>query len=259
MNGLKIFGENFVNKDCEFSITYGAELAENLYDQKRDSQWVGLGAPETMTATIICYFKNWQGQYCSRTFDRVLLLNHNIASYQMYYWNPELPGWSIIPEGSITPFVDPYNSAANTLVEIATPITSTAFRIKANTAIDGLSDKAIGELKVCQSIFTGSQLWSTQFQEGGESRSGSFYTKSGELVSWCDYSKAKGSLSISNVSASDLATFRPYLKPATPLTLVLADDFDLSNAWEMFVEGNPSVLLDRKSQVYDVGLELKEK
>ena len=252
MNALKIFGENCVNGDCGYTFSSGSALVAYLYDQNQATAWTSSGSNDATEESIAITFKNWQGTEISRTFDRIIILNHNIKAGAFDYWDGS--AWQVISAAAMTAV-----TASNTLIELVTPISATRFRVRLTTTQTTNAEKYIGELKVCQSIITGSQLWRSDIPRNDEQKSGSFRTGQGGLVSWREWSKFGAAGTLYDVSKTDHDLLFPYLKASGFITIVFWNDFDLTECFEASLVGAPNHKLDRKTALYEISLELKER
>ena len=249
MNGIKVFGENFVNGDCAYAFSSGDSGQAYLYDQKQATKWTSSGSSASTEESIAITFKNWQGEEVNRTFDRIILLETNFALMGADYWDGS--AWQAISEAALT------LAAEHKIIEIASPITASRFRLRCTTVQSG-TEKYLGELKVCESVLDAPR-WESSFSRRDDKKGDSYRLAEGDLVSWKEWTKVEGTLSLSSVARADLDEIIPYMKTATFLTLVLHDDFDLSDCYEFAVSSAPRVQLDRKTELYDVNMELAER
>jgi len=89
--------------------------------------------------------------------------------------------------------------------------------------------------------------------------SGSFYTKSGELVSWTGPQKVAGTLSIKNLTLTDRQTLLDAIAANTFLTVALYCDFDPAQVFELALVEPPSESFDRTSRRFSMKLKLQER
>lgn len=249
MNAIKIFGENFVNEDCDIACSSGNTLAQYLYDQNRDSKWTSSGSNDTVTETITVIFKNWQGVEVNRTFNRIVLQNTNFKAVTAEYWDGA--AWQSIAEAALT------LAAADKIIETAASKTGSRIRVNVATAQTENAEKYLGELKVCLAIFTGDQQWSSSFQRQDEQGAGYNRTADGKLRAWKEWTRFAGNLTLTEVSQADHDTLFPYLGASSLLTVVFCDDFDPAAVHECMVVSPPNHILDRKSQRYEISMELQ--
>ena len=250
MNALKILGENFVSADCSFTFASGSALEEYLYDQKQNTLWLSSGSSDAVEESIIVVFKNWQGAEVSRTFDRILLLNTNFKAITAQYWDGA--AWQAISEATLTLAVD------NKIIEIVTPLYASRFRIKCTTTQVANQEKSLGELKVCANVLELSSE-KTRFQRNDDQKAGAFRLAGGSLVSWKEWTKFKGSLSIENLTLADKNLILPYAQSGGFITLVFYDDFDLTEVYEVSITDAPRFSVDRKMGLFSMDLTVEEK
>ena len=254
MNALKIFGENFVNGDCGFTYSSGSATGLYLYDQKPATQWASVGSNDTTEESIAVIFKNWQGSEVSRTFDRVIILGHNLKTLAVDYWDSGATAWVEIAATVLSGL-----TAANTLIELVTPVSSSRVRIRATTTQAANAEKAIGELKFCQSIITGSQLWRSDLPRTDDQKSGSYRVGDGGLVFWREWAKFGASGTVYDVSQTDHDLLFPCLKTGLFYTVIFWDDFDLTECFEIALTGAPHHTLNRKTRLYEISLTMEER
>jgi len=251
MNGIKIFGENFINGDNDYAFLSGSALVAYLYDQKRYTAWVSSGSNNLTEEYIEITFKNWQGEAVQRTFDRIIILGHNLKAAQCQYWDGS--AWQDITEGVLAD-----NAATDNLLEISSPITSYKFKIKMTTTQIADAEKYIGEIKVCATILEPT-LWLTDFKRNDDDKSGNYRLSKGSLVSWKEWNKVEGSLDIENAVLAEITTLETYIRNNQYLTIVFYDDFDMTETYEFIVVNPINYSLDKKMEYYETSLDLAER
>lgn len=254
MNALKIFSENYVNGDCGITFSSGIATGAYLYDQKRATQWISSGSNDATAESIAITFKNWQGSTVTRTFDRIVLLGHNIKSAAFDYWDSGTSAWVEITAAAMSDVDD-----SDTLIELASTVSTTQVRVRPATTQSANAEKYIGELKICQKIIDGTQLWRSELYRNDSQKSGAYRTGEGALVFWREWAKFCISGTLFDVSQTDHDLLWPYLSAGTFLTVVLWDDFDLTECFEVAPTGSPAHRLDRKSRLYEIDLSLEER
>jgi len=250
-NAIKIYSDNFVDENDDYSFISGSALEAYLYDQKQDTKWISTSSNDTVEEIIEISFKNWQGTEITRTFDTIIILNTNAKAMACDYWNGS--DWVAISEASIT------NSAANVLIDIVTSISATKFRIKITTTIVANAEKYIGELKVCNNIIDGSQEWLSEFSREDEQRADNYRLTGGALVAWKEWTKCAGSLDLSNVNKTNKDLLLPYLKIANFIIVAFYSDYDMTEIYEFSIVNEPNYTFDRKTQLFEISLDLQEK
>jgi len=250
MNAIKIFGENYINKNNAYAFLSGSALVSYLYDQKRQTAWLSSGSNNTIEEYIEITFKNWQGEVVQRTFDRVIILGHNIKAGQLQYWDGS--AWQDLTGGTITD-----NTETDNLIEV-TSVTTYKFKIKMTTTQIANAEKYIGEIKVCATILEPTD-WLTKFKRNDDDRAGDYRLSKGDLVSWREWGKVEGGLDIEQMSLAEITTLKTYIRDNQYLTIVFWDDFDMSETYEFKVTNPINYSLDRKLQYYSTDLDLKER
>lgn len=249
-DAITLLTENYVNKDCALTVVSGDTSKAYLYDQNQDTKWLSSGSNDTTTETITVDFKNWQGSAVSRNFDRIILLNTNFKAITAEYWDGS--AWKSIAEATLT------LAAADKIIEIATPISATKFRINITTTQTTNAEKYLGELKVCKEVLDLGQAL-TDWQPEGEQKAGAYRLAGGSLVSWKEWTKLAGVLSIENLQLATKDLLLPYIKSGGFVTLVWSDAFDVSEVTECAIVSPPAVALDRKAELFSLSLELRER
>ena len=247
---IEVFSENYVNGDCTIAVTSGDATKAYLYDQKPATTHLSSGSSDIITETVDVSFKNWQGAAVNRTFDRIILLVHNYKAITADYWNGS--AWVSIAEATLT------LAAANTIIEIATPISATRVRVVAATTQVVNAEKYLGELKVCLNLISlGTAL--SDWQPAGEQKAGAYRLAGGPLVAWKEWTRLAGTLSLENVTKAIKDALLPYLKASGFITLVFYADFDASEVYEMSIASAPAWAVDRKAELFSLSMELREK
>lgn len=252
MNALRLFGENFVNGDCSYTFSSGSDKQAYLYDQLPATGWDSVGSDDSTQETIEITFKNWQGAEISRTIDQIVLLNHNIKAGGADSWDGS--AWQPIASATFTG-----NAAANTIITLAAAVATTRLRLRLDTTITANAQKTIGELKACAAIFTGSQQWLSDLRRYDEQQAGGYRLYGGALVHWREYTKFGASLMMQDVSKADRDTIMTHYAANGWLTLVVAYDHDPAAVYEVAIDSAPQEALDRKSGLYEISMELRER
>lgn len=249
-DAIEILTENYVNADDTIAVTSGDGTKAYLYDQKPSTCHLSSGSSDIIPETIDVTFKNWQGSAVNRTFDRIILLGHNYKAITADYYNGS--AWVAIAEATLT------LSAANTIIEIATPITAGRVRVVAATTQTANAEKYLGELKVCASVVS-LGLCLSNWQPTGEQKGEAYRLSGGSLVSWKEWTKLSGTLSLENVLKATKNLVLPYIKTGGFLTLVFYGDYDASEVYEFAIVSPPSIGVDRKAELFNLGIELRER
>lgn len=249
-DAITLWTENYVNGDCGITVVSGDATKTYLYDQKPATAWLSSGSNDTTTETVTVAFKNWQGAAVSRTFDRIAILSHNLKAITAEYYNGS--AWVAIDEAALT------LAAANTVIEIAVPITAAQVRLNCTTAQVANAEKHIGELKVCASVVSLGQTLSS-WESGGEQKAGAYRLAGGPLVAWREWTKITGTLSLENVAKTTKDALLPYLRSSGFITLVFHSAFDASEIYEFSIVSAPAWSVDRKAELFALNLELSER
>lgn len=247
---IEIFSENYVNGDCTIVVTSGDGTKAYLYDQKLTTHHLSSGSSDAIPETIDVTFNNWQGEAVNRTFDRIVLLGHNYKAITADYYNGS--AWVSITEATLT------LSAANTIIEIAAPIAAGRVRVVAATTQVANAEKYLGELKVCLDLLS-LGLTLSDWQPAGEQKAGAYRLAGGPLVAWKEWTKLSGTLSLENVAKATKDSLLPYIKTSSFITLVFYADFDASEIYEFSIVSPPSIGVDRKAELFNLGIELRER
>jgi len=247
---IEIFSENYVNGDCEITVTSGDATKAYLYDQKPATCHLSSGSSDIIPETVEVNFKNWQGAALNRTFDRIILLGHNYKAITADYYDGF--AWQPIAEATLT------LAAANTVIEIATPISAARVRVVAATTQVANAEKYLGELKICLNVLS-LGLALSDWQPAGEQKAGAYRLAGGPLVAWKEWTKLAGILSLENVAKTTKDALLPYLKANGFITVVFYSDFDTSEVYEMSIASAPAWTVDRKAELFSLSMELREK
>lgn len=139
MSEPRIYTKNYVNGDNLFSVTSGSGSIVNIYDRDNASQWISSGAAlDATTVQIDVTF--YEGVTAiNRAIDTLILLNHNIKNFVLYYWDgTTYQTWLTKTSETTTNTV--YSLSTQTISKIRFEMTLTQ-----TTNVE----KAIGELILC--------------------------------------------------------------------------------------------------------------
>lgn len=140
MSEPKIYTKNYVNTDDTFTVSSGAAAISNIYDRDKVSQWGSSGAnSDSTTVTIeVAFFEKTTA--VSRTIDTLLLLNHNLAAFTVYYWDgTTYQSWATGTAAA---------AGANNLISLSSQTTSKV-KLTMLTTNPSNAEKAIGEFILC--------------------------------------------------------------------------------------------------------------
>lgn len=82
-----IYTKNYVNADDTFSISSGSPAWANAFNRDKDSYWASSGANSDLTSVQID-ITFYEGETAiARAIDRLILINHNLKDFIVYYWD----------------------------------------------------------------------------------------------------------------------------------------------------------------------------
>ncbi len=249
--GIKIFGENWINKYCSLSASSGAATLANLYDQKQSTQFSSSGSDDTIVETVTIIFKNRSGNEAARQFNRLVVLNHNVLEMSADSWNGS--AWVAIDEATLTGL-----DTAHTLVEMAAARSHSRVRFNLIKTQDPNLNKKVGELKVCLAAANLTDVLSN-FDRQDDQRAGDFRARDGQLVAWKDYTKVAGTIRLENVSKTQRDLLVPMMQTAQLITVLFYSDYDMTETYEFYVRSAPNPVIDRKTQLYRMSLVVLER
>jgi len=236
---VKIFGQNALTKFDTITASSGSGT-EYLYDQKPATVWRSSGSSDSVTETLTFAFKNLAGNAATRTFDTVILQNTNVKAW--------------------TAGSEPFTlSDSNAVLSLSASVSASSYTLSLLTAQTANADKYIGEVKFCSLLLSLTNALCEWERQDNAVESGSFYTKSGELVSWTGPQKVAGTLSIKNLTLADRQTLLDAIAANTFLTVALYCDFDPAQVFELALTEPPSESFDRTSRRYAMKLKLQER
>jgi len=252
MNALEILTQSYI--DANSGITLGTGSGSSyLYDQRPSTQYVSAGSADGTEEAITIIFKNRSGTETSRTFDRIVLQNINLARFSCEYWNGS--AWVSISE-SVYGAGNP-NADSNLYIEIATPISATRLRLLATHTIVAGQEKKVGEFKACLFVSTVRHL--VRFSPEWWSDGASDRLQGGQLFAWRNVEKLEGSLTLEQVSKTTHDAIVTYLRESYIVTLVLWDDFENGDIYEVRVQpGSYGETLDRKLRRYSMTMRVQQ-
>lgn len=142
---LRIYSKNYVTEDCVMTPSSGPNFPDRICDRDRDSQWVSDGADDdAFFVTFDVLFRDGETEV-DRTFDRVILVNHNLKDVSIYYWDGS--DWQLLHS-------ETNMASGHTIIEV-NETTSARIRIEMSTTQDADEEKAVGEFIVCASVIDG--------------------------------------------------------------------------------------------------------
>jgi len=253
VKSLIVLGENFVNAQDTFTVSSGDATKARLYDQKQSTQWASVGSADAVTETIQIDFKDRAGAAVSRTFDRLIFLNTNLARGYVEYWNGA--AWVQIAESLFT--AGSPNASANLYIEMAASVSSLKVRITITHTIAAVAEKTIGEFKVC--LFKVLVRHLVSFDREPWTDGGDFRLDGGGLVVFRNVTKVEASVSMGQVTQASYLILEPMVNQRQWMTWILWSDFALADTFEVVATSTLRENLDRKQYLYDLSFEVKER
>ena len=252
-NSLQIFGENRVFSS-QLAVSSGALSAENLRDRDPDACWRSSGSSDSVQEYAKFLFRDGAGQSAPYAFDRVLLLNTNIKNFSaVYYTSADGTASSAVPELAAAA-----NTGSDALFELSAPaFTPRGFGLFMQTTQTANAEKQIGGIKLCKHLLTLDAL--TTFDRRDYAREGSYYLAGGELVRWREFTRFGGTLTVKNLSKAGRDQLWAAYRDYDFLTLAFFTDYDLRQTYDVAVSAPPQETFDRKTQLYELSLEVKER
>jgi hypothetical protein len=153
-----IYSKNYIFRDCTFTLSHGDAVGGYLYDRDPNSVWISDGADDDATQISIQVDFYEGGVAQDRTIDRFFLINHNLKTWTLEYWNGST--WVTLTSESA-------DAAANTFKTFAAT-TTTKIRLTATATQIVDAEKYIGEMIACSLALTiGEEMaqYDTQFRE----------------------------------------------------------------------------------------------
>lgn len=139
MSEPKIYTKNYVNSDDLFTATHGSGSIGNIYDRDNASQWITSSANNDST-TVQIDVTFYEGTTAiNRTIDTLILLNHNLKNFVLYYWDGStFQTWLTVTAEASANSVKSLSSQTISKIRLEMTLTQTTN-----------AEKAIGELVLC--------------------------------------------------------------------------------------------------------------
>jgi len=253
-DALQILGDNRVI-GATLSGTSGSSTRENLRDLKYDTVWESVGASDTKNEYTYVRFFDAAGNYTCYPFDRILLLNTNALRIEITVPYGATPPISMgIDCGIYT------NLSPDILIPIPIGVDESYMQgvdLMIKTTQTANEEKYIGELKLCKHILTLNAL--TQFQRQDYALEGNFYTRSGALVRWREFRKFGGSLTMQNVTQAQRDALWAAYELYDFFVFCFFSEYKLSETYDVAIVSPPTEVFNRKTQLYEITLEVKER
>lgn len=153
-----MFTKNYINADDSFTVFSGASSWANAYNRDPDSLWQSSGAGTDGTGVQIDITFYEGSTAINRTIDRLILLNHNLKNFTIYYWDGSTyQTWLAVTGESRTSAVYELDSRTVAKARIISTDTQTVNQ-----------EKAIGEAILCAELLdigTDMQSYDVQYRE----------------------------------------------------------------------------------------------
>lgn len=165
---------DFERSYANITVSSGNSTKVNMMDRDPDTIWESVGSDDITTESIIVEF--FEGsQAVTRSFDRVLLVNHNLKKFTLQYWTGTT--WANIPEIIITDNGDGTNFYG--ILETST----TKIKLLMYETISPNAEKQIAEFWIMKEIIRFEDALDAynpvNIEKGGE-----FRLSGGDLRSW---------------------------------------------------------------------------
>jgi len=248
-SALKIFGENRINENSTIAVTSGDTTKTNIFDQKRATLWQSSGSSDYDIQTVDITFKNSSGGGIFYPIDAAIILNMNwkyftISSLGPYHRSVNNPQISEIADSDY-------------IYDFATARTYSNISFNVYTTQIANAEKCAGEIKLVTEIMTLNCL--TNFERKDIAKQGDYYTSGGALVRWKEYQKFSGVLTIENMTLAQRDILIAAIDAYEYLTFVFYEDFDATAVYEVAITATPTEVFNRKTQMFNISLEVKER
>ncbi len=250
MKSLIVCGENFVNDQNTYTVTSGDATKGRLYDQRKDTRHGSNGSAEGVAHVVQVDFKDRVGTAVSRTFDRILICNHNLKNFYVEYWNGS--AWVSVTESVLTT-----NAETNNYIEMAASVSATKVRLTCTNTIGAVADKLIGELKVC--LFKVLVRHLARVERRNWDDGGSYRLQGGGLVTFRNLTKFEAEVTLEQVSLATYEILEPLVSGREWMTWVICQDFRLADIYEVAATSPLSEYLNRKEYFYTLAFKAGER
>ncbi len=135
-----ILTKNYINGDDQFTISHGSGAWANVYNRDPDSIWVSSGADDDLTP-VQMDITFYEGETAiDRVIDRLILVNHNLKDFVIYYWDGSTYQTWLTVTGEMT---------TTTVIELSEQTTAKV-RIVATATQTVDAEKSIAEAILCK-------------------------------------------------------------------------------------------------------------
>jgi hypothetical protein len=135
-----IYTKNYVHEDDVFSISSGSAAWANAFNRDKDSSWQSSGANSDATAVQMDITFYEGDTAINREIDRLILINHNLKNFTIYYWDGSTYQTWLTVSGE---------TAVNSVIELSSQTTAKA-RIIATATQTTNAEKTIAECIFCK-------------------------------------------------------------------------------------------------------------
>ncbi len=250
MQSLVVCGENFINTNCTLAVSSGDTYKERLRDNKRALQWPTVGSTEGVAATVQVDFKNRTGSAVSRTFNRIILLNHNLKNFYIEYWDGA--AWQSVAESVFTT-----NTATDNYIVLAASISTTKLRLTATNTIGAVAEKLIGEFMAC--LFVAAVRHIVTLDRADWDDGGDYRLDDGTLVTYMRTTKFEAKVSLEQMSQATYLLVEPLIRTRASMVWVLHYDFSAADIFHVVATSQPETSLDPKMELYKISFQVKER
>ena len=141
----EIYSKNYINSDGVDTFSTGASVGLRIHDWDQASKWASVGSNDARLETFDHEFFE-EGSAINRTFDTVILLNHNLKNWRLQYWDGS--AWQ---DTTAAYSVDAGSNTFTTITEI---VNRAKVRLHMEKTQVANQEKSVGELIVCNLDFT---------------------------------------------------------------------------------------------------------
>lgn len=250
MQSLIVCGENFVNANCSVTVTSGDAYKGRLSDNKRATRYTSNGSSEAAAVQVQVDFYDRVGVAVSRTFDRIILLNHNLKNFYVEYWNGT--AWVSIAESVFTT-----NAETDNYIAMAAPVSATSIRLTATHTIGAAAEKLIGEFMAC--LFKTAVRHVVVLDRNDWDDGGSYRLDDGTLVTYMRSTKFEAEVSLQQMSQATYLILEPLIRERASMVWILHYDFSAADIYHLVATEQPKTSVDPKMELYEMTFPVKER
>lgn len=255
MQSLIVCGENFVNQNAVLTLSSGDAYKARLFDNDRGTRCPSIGSSEGASWTVEINFADRRGAGVSRTFDRLVILNHNLKNFYFEYWDAALLMWTGIGGTFYTAGNLGDNAATDNYFVLDAPISSTAIRLTATNTIGAVAEKLVGEIMCCAYVTDVRHIVTIERNDWDDG--GNYRLDSGALVTFMRSTRFESKVSMDQVTLATYTLLEPLLRERQPMVWILHSDFRAADVFSVVATSQPQTTLDAKMELYSIGVEVK--